>query len=124
MGRDAMKFWELASVMGEEEPVLEAVLRQNEWQKYHAWYQTYDQLVTSQDRERLDTILPDALIKDVLGKARLRYYLDETSFPEQSILRGRRVNDADVEMSALTAFERFGGMVLEDTLEKGSYRVN
>lgn len=119
-----MKFWELASVMRGEDPVLEAVLRQEEWRKYHEWYRAHDQLVDSQDREKLDANLPDALIRDVLGKARLKYYLDGTSFPEQSILRGRRVNDADVELSALTAFERYGGMVLEDTLEKGSYRVS
>jgi hypothetical protein len=120
---DYMKFWELTSILSGEKGPLEATLKMKRWRKYDEWYQNFPQLVREQDRVKLDAILPESLVKTALREANLKYYVDEISDPSGTILRSRRANDKDIELSALPAYEKYGAVAIEDALEKGSTKV-
>ncbi len=112
-----MKFWELSSVMGSEQDVLEACLRKPQWVGYYDWYVNLDKIVNAQDREKLDAKMPNALVRDILLRS------TQTFFLHGGRLRSRPFTDEDVKLSAVEAFDRFGGTALEETLERGSATV-
>lgn len=113
-----MKFWELTAVMGSECAVLDLCLRKPEWAVYHGWYTDLDRIVGVQDREKLDALMPDALVRDVLSRSRQLVFLYD------GWLRSRRFTEQDLTLPALAAFEMFGGKALEEAHERGSFRVH
>ena len=115
-----MKLWELVSVMREEQTVLKNALpsRQSEWHFIGEWIEQFDALVGAQDRAKLDYELPDPFVRSVLENSRLMYCLCGNGY-----LRSHRLFRNDTVLTALVAFERFGGEALEEALEKGSAKV-
>jgi hypothetical protein len=113
-----MKFWEITSVMWGERQVLEACLVKPEWDNYYDWYLDYDRLVSEQDRAKLDAIVPDKLVREILSKSKQFF------FQGKGWLRSNRFAKEDEEVSALAAFEKFGGKALDEALEKGSFKVD
>jgi len=103
--------------MGEESAALETSLIKPEWDLYYEWYLNDSEIVNAQDREKLDAIIPDELSRDALGRSTKMLFLDG------KILRSRKFGKHDIQISLLTAFERFGGEIVEDVFEKGSFEV-
>ena len=114
-----MKLWELHSVCRTQPDLIEARLQtEPHWQKWFEEFRSFDELVRTQDRSRLDAELPDDVVRLVLGELRVTYYLSDDGW-----LRSRADRARDKALSALSAFELYGGSVLEDVLEHGSVQV-
>jgi hypothetical protein len=88
------------------------------WEQFAIWYGDYDRLVDQQDREKLDYELPDGIVRLVLAQSDKVYFLAKDGW-----LRSYRISSEDEKLSALEAFQRYGGDVIEDVLEKGSFFV-
>jgi hypothetical protein len=102
-----------------EIPTLRAVAaRKPEWRFVAEWIDDIKSLVASQDRSKLDCLLPEKLVRAALRKSQIRLYLSR-----DKILRSRRHSFWDGSLSAVKAFDRFGGDAMEDALEKGSVTV-
>lgn len=104
--------------MAGERAVIDVVLAKPEWRAYQAWYINFDTLVTTQDRDKLDAVMPDNLVQEVLGLS------EQKLFSFEGWLRPRRVCDEDIELSVLEAFEKFGPNAIDDAFERGSTKVN
>lgn len=112
-----MKFWELRSICRDKPKTLKKVFSQKKWRMYAEWNNDIAQLVQTQDREKLDAILPDELVEQVLNKHPGVLYL------YGGHLRSYRFNRNEHKISYLKAFQKYGGTAVEDTLEKGSFKV-
>src|SRR5215470_16594807 len=111
-----MKLWELHSVCRTQPDLIEARLQtEPRWQKWLKEFRSFDELVHTQDRSRLDADLPDDVVRSILSELRVTYYLSDDGW-----LRWSPQSTRDKALSALSAFELYGGTVLEDALEKGS----
>lgn len=104
--------------MAGERAVIDVILAKPEWRVYQAWYINFDTHVNMQDRDKLDAVLPDSLVQEVLGLSEQKLFLFE------GWLRSRRFCDEDIELSVLEAFEQFGLNAIDDAFEKGSAKVN
>lgn len=114
-----MKFWQLASIMrGEYAKVRRLARQKSEWRFVMEWIDNLAHITTVQDRAKLDFVLPPDFIRAALRKSRVRFYLSKDQY-----LRSRRRSFWDKSLSALSAFDRFGGDAMEEALERGSYSV-
>jgi hypothetical protein len=108
-----MKFWELVSVTREEPELMDRLLDNPDWHGYHSWYTNYGQLVRRQDRQKLDSELPDDISRHILTASRAKYYLSD------GFIRTRPHGSSNAVMSAAEIYERYGGSLLEDVQEAG-----
>ena len=116
-----MKFWELISAFGRGDSKIERLFRSDAWRvPFHDYYTDFDKHVVSQNRDVLDQFVPLDLSR---ACAELRSDLVFFTDASCSIVRSQRLDSSDVEISALQIHEQYGGAVIEDVLEKGSYRV-
>jgi len=111
-----MKFWELVSIFSNDKKTLVSVLKRARWTQYSEWLSDYPTIVGRQDRTILDFPLPDELCREVLSLSPERYQLRDGQLTSVS---SRSARSADVTMSAVEAFDRFGGSALEEVSEKG-----
>ena len=110
-----MKFWQLTSLLRERaSPIADAARGRSEWRKFGDWLAQEDELIRLQDREKLDTELPDDYVRAVLAYVDMTFYLATDGW-----LRRHRVHSGDEKLTALEAFNRCGGELLEDVIEKG-----
>jgi hypothetical protein len=115
-----MKFWQLSSACRSEPELIDSVLRdETRWRSWADKFSRMNELVDVQDRSILDAELPDDLVRLVLSKLPTTFYLSSDGW-----LRSWAFNPHDKRLSALEAFDSYGGEVIEDVLEKGSYRVS
>lgn len=112
-----MKFWELVSACRDERHLLDRLADRPEWTEFHRWTRDFDRLVETQDRATLDCELPDEACRHVLRESRRLYYLS------RGYLGTTPLGSTDVVLSAVDAFDRYGGRVLEDVQEHGSVPV-
>jgi hypothetical protein len=115
-----MKFWELFSLAGRSDGrdmILDVSRSNADWRVLGVWVESFDALVAGQDRGKLDCELPDEFCRAVLDRVSQDFYLSADR------LGSRRLSAGDRELSALEAFEMFGGSALEETMEFGSYPV-
>jgi hypothetical protein len=113
-----VKFWQLTSLLRDTpSSVRQASQLKAEWTRYGDWCANEKQLIVTQDREKLDATLPDEFVRAVLSRVDMSFYVDTEGW-----IRLRRENSSDTRMTALEAFNRFGGELLEDALEKGCSR--
>jgi hypothetical protein len=112
-----MKFWKLVSIMREEGDVLASCLQQPEWRAFYDLFLNFDKLVRQQDRTKLDADVPGRLIRTVLGQSRQKLFLRD------NLLRSRQTDMDDVPLGVLTVYDRFGD-VIDEVMERGSFRVN
>jgi hypothetical protein len=114
-----LKFWELTSIMRAELAEAQLVaLREPEWRFVAEWIDNLAALVKSRDRAKLEFDLPDKFVHAALRKSRVRFFLTRGRN-----LRSRRISRQDKRLSALGAFERFGGHAMDEALERGSVSV-
>ena len=114
-----MKFWQLSSIMREQHDVVRsAALSQPEWHYVATWLEDLDNIVASRDRSKLDKALPAELVRMALSKSRIKFYLSQ-----EYMLLSRRYSLRDVELSALQAFDSFGGHIMEEALERGGVSI-
>ena len=115
-----MKFWEFISAFREFDGIVAATLASPKWQHpFGDWYVEKDGLIQRQDRAKLDSILPEALVLEVAAAVgdRLSFHLKGGWLRRQPPLsEGQRLSSRDV-------IARFGGAVLEEVLEYGSAKV-
>jgi hypothetical protein len=116
-----MKFWQLVSVMrvdSEFEAIKTVASSKPEWQQFAVWLENWKALVDTQDRGKLDYVLPEDLVLSALARSHLVCFLSNNG-----IMRSRRFSPDDVSISLPEAYRRYGGDALEDTFEKGSIAV-
>jgi hypothetical protein len=61
-----MKYWQLVSVMREDnefEAIKTVVSSKPQWQEFAAWLENDAALVKTQDRAKLDYVLPEDLVR-------------------------------------------------------------
>ncbi|MEZ5960715.1 MAG: hypothetical protein R3C30_09880 [Hyphomonadaceae bacterium] len=111
-----MKLWQLSSLLRWGGYSIGHPSRDRpDWTHFEQWFLRIEQLVDSQDREKLDAELPDEFVRVVLTSVDIPFRVDHEGW-----VRGANRSDSKSEcLSALEAFERFGGEILEDALEKG-----
>lgn len=117
-----MKFWELISICrhdGQPGLVPTTAVEREEWRRFGDWCRPWRQLVDTQSRTELDFELPKEFTHLVLGEVRLTYYDSQDGH-----LRAGRMWRSDEAISALEAYARYGGAVIEETLEKGAVRTH
>ena len=109
-----MKFWELVSLFRDDRGQLQKVLQAHSDRKYADWLQDFAGIVSQQQREKLDAVVPKQLCEAVLSSHKGKLYKTGTK------IRSYRMKSTDVEVSYLEVFRMFGGAFLEEVLEKGS----
>jgi hypothetical protein len=116
-----MKFWQLVSVMrvdNEREALKTVVSSKPEWQEFAAWLEKWKALVDTQDRGKLDYVLPEDLVLSALAHSKQLCFLSG-----DGVMRSRRFEPNDVPISLAEAYRRYGGDALEDAFEYGSIAV-
>lgn len=116
-----MKYWQLVSVMREDnefEAIKTGVSSKPQRQDFAAWLENWDALVDTQDRAKLDYVLPADLVLSALAHSKRMCFLCN-----DGIMRWRPVSPDDVPISLAEAYRRYGGDALEDTFEYGSVAV-
>ena len=115
-----MKFWELISAFRECEQALQGALNSPAWsQPFGVWYEARHDLIQSQDRAKLDFVVPDSLVAQVAALAgdRLVFYV------EDGWLRRQPISSTSQRLSPLDVVTRFGGAIIEEVQEYGAARV-
>lgn len=116
-----MKVWEFVSAFRWSEHSLAGLLNEERWSKpYGEYFDHFDQLVEAQDRSILESPIPLDLSR---AAASLCDDLLFTISDSGVIRRNLSSNDSSSVVSALHIHDNFGGAVIEDVLEKGSYRL-
>lgn len=115
-----MRFWELDSVMREDRGVLYKVLAVGKWEKFHNWQKNIDTIVKSQQRDILDYEVPDELCREVFAATKILYCLHNGRL--RVFNKKNKIGDETV-ITALEAFDRFGGWAMEEAREYGSVDI-
>ena len=107
-----MKFWELTSVCRDQPNLLESVLQSCGEHQLVEWTQKIDEIVTQQNRTILDKEINDGICLTVLSKHTGKLY-QSTRY-----LRTYPVEN-EIELTFADVFKKYGGSIIEETLEKG-----
>ena len=111
-----MKVWQLSSVVDCDLGLLtRTAVQRPEWAEYADWYSNYKQIVSAQDRGKLDHVLPTGYVLAVLSQINREYFRGRDGW-----LRSRRRSPDDEVFSAADAFKKYGGEKLEAALEHGA----
>lgn len=111
-----MKFWELTSILRDEPDLLKKALLDYPDQRYADWFGDMQNVVSQQQREKLDAVMPNELCEAALKSHKGKLY------KTGSQVRTNRTNPSEAEVSYFEVFRMFGGDFLEEVLEKGSAR--
>ena len=112
-----MKLWELVSVCrGKHREALISALSSGPWSSERNDVERFDELVESQDRERLDRMVPEALVEAVVAQ------LDYQFSVVDSTLRLASADSRDI-LSAAEVGKRYGYSIIEEVLERGSATI-
>jgi hypothetical protein len=120
-----MKFWEATSAFREFTPVLAEVFGSERWRATHAenFFRT-DELVHTQDRAALDSLLPIELTREIARRCDgLQFYFCAAIGLLRRARPGRPADAGAITLTALDVHDRFGGSVIEVILEYGSATV-
>ena len=124
-----MKLWELDSILNwafniyngkHREVPIEVAGIKPEWEYLASWFNELDAYIIAGRRDLLDSHIPVDFVCSVLNKVNKYCYLSK----KDGHLRSYKFKSDDEPLSYLECFNRYGGTILEDTLEKGSYKVN
>jgi len=84
------------------------------------YFENFGQLVTEGKRDILDSFVPIQLSQAIVRLCDdLRFTISDTG----NIRLAQKGNDQEHTISAVNIHDHFGGAVIEDVLEKGSYRI-
>lgn len=107
-----MKFWELTSVFRDQPEVLKRVLQIRQETQLLEWIDNINNIVSLQDRSILDKTIDDSLCVAVLAEHNGMLY------QSSKYLRTYPV-DNEIQLSFVEVFKKYGGSLIEETLEKG-----
>jgi len=113
-----MKFWQLVGT-ATREVVKTIALSEPSWSEFADWIAQFDALVRSQDRKKLDYLMPDELVTRALDQSGLVCFLSKNGW-----LRSWRMSPEDSELSATEAYRRYGGEVVERVFDNGVSAVS
>ncbi len=114
-----MKLWQLASIARENGALMERVaLTRKEWKKFGEWCEHFNEFVKTQDREKLDYVLPDDYVVAVLAASDIKCFRSEDGW-----IRSWQLSPGDLPLTAVEVYRKFGGSVLEAIFESGSVHV-
>lgn len=116
-----MKLWEFHSAFRWSGVPLGELLHSEKWRSpFGEFFDRYDQLVQDQERDVLDSPVPLELSHEAaLLCDDLLFTLSDTG----NIRRQLPGEHSITTVSAAYVHDHFGGAVIEDVLEKGSYRL-
>ena len=115
-----MKFWQMDSIARvDAELIYRVAITEPNWKRYELLASNFPQLVESQDREALDSIVDKEFVVAVLGRLRRNLYLSSDNW-----LRSWQLNPGDQVISVLDAYKRYGADAVEDVFESGSKVVS
>lgn len=70
-----MKVWQLHSILaGNQELCASIASVRPEWAQFHEWFNRIDQIITSQDRAKLDFELPPEFVRQVLAQSERDFF--------------------------------------------------
>jgi hypothetical protein len=113
-----MKLWELFSVLRSEPEILKKVTKGVRWKQFESLCLDFDDHVQKQNRLVLDAEMPEEFCREALGMSSLVFCLRQDGHLEllrEDVHGGR--------LTALEAYEQFGGDSLEEALEYGCVQV-
>lgn len=116
-----MKLWEFQSAFRWSGVSLESLLHSEKWMSpFGEYFDRFGELVRTQNRDILDSLVPVELshAASVLCDD-LVFSIDETG----NIRRREPSKSSRSEYSGAFIHDHFGGAVIEEVLEKGSYRL-
>ncbi|MEO7690363.1 MAG: hypothetical protein ABIS51_13855 [Sphingomonas sp.] len=115
-----MKFWQLGSILRADEWSLigEVAETRADWAFLQEWASNWTSLVNTQDRSKLDAELPVEFVREMLSLSQVTLFLAHDGW-----LRSYQLSGSDLSISALSAFNRFGGTAIENALEYGSIDI-
>lgn len=112
----------LASIFrSDETQLLLHVLAEPRWSDYAKRFAKFDTAVKNQDRETLDTEIPDALARSVLLGSKRMYMVDKDTL--RKLQFGALREPKAAALSMIQVFDLYGGEALEDIEEIGSYSI-
>ena len=110
-----MKFWQLVSTTDHNIDLIKAIASSNQnWSEFANWLNQYEALVRTQDRKKLDCVIPDAFVMRVLDQSELVCFLSKDGW-----LRAWRMSPEDMSISATEAYKRYGGDIIERVFNNG-----
>ena len=116
-----MKVWEFQSAFRWSSASLDSLLHGKKWMvPFGEYFDRFDDLVRSQDRDVLDSPVPIELSHAAAALC------DDLVFTisDTGNVRRQEPNDiSEITVSAVHIHDHFGGAVIEEVLEKGSYRL-
>lgn len=114
-----MKFWQLVAILDNDiDEIIQVAAASSEWKEYKTHYSNFSTLVGQQKRDVLDSLLDDKFVRAVLEKTKRFVYLSSDNW-----LRSSPATAEDIQISFVSAYEKYNGKVLEDVREFGQVRV-
>lgn len=107
-----MKFWELVSVCRSHPQVLKQSLQAQGETQLLQWVEQFDELVAQQQRSILDSQVAADVCRNVLTE--LPFQLHQGERYLWSVAR-----EETAPIALVDVFDRYGGSIIEDVLEKG-----
>src|SRR5260370_42716186 len=100
------------------EAIKTVALSKPQWQEFAAWLENWEVLVDSQDRTKLDYLVPDDPVLSALARRALVCFVSN-----DGVMRSRGFSPDDMSIPVAEAYRRYGGDALEETFEYGSFTV-
>lgn len=107
-----MKFWELTSVFRDQPEVLKRVLKTRQETQLLEWIDDINNIISQQDRSILDRTIDDSLCVAILAEHNGMLY------QSSKYLRTHPIEN-EIQLSFVEVFKKYGGSIIEETLEKG-----
>ena len=115
-----MKLWEVVSAFRDDPESLAAVMNSNRWREPYARHlRDWARLVDMQCRDVLDSFVPLEFSGEIASRCKRRFFYN----PQTRRLRADHHAAGKIEMTALEVHDRFGGSVIEEVQEKGSWQA-
>src|SRR5260370_13475651 len=86
------------------EAIKTVALSKPQWQEFAAWLENWEALVDSQDRTKLDYLVPDDLVLSALARTDLVCFVSN-----DGVMTSRRFSPGDMSIPVPEAYRRYGG---------------
>src|SRR5258708_15735593 len=90
------------------EAIKTVALSKPQWQEFAAWLENWEALVDSQDRTKLDYLVPDDLVLSALARTDLVCFVSN-----DGVMRSRRFSPDDMSIPAPEAYRPYGRPALD-----------
>src|SRR5260370_36578314 len=90
------------------EAIKTVALSKPQWQEFAAWLENWEASVDSQDRTKLDYLVPDDLVLSALARTDLVCFVSN-----DGVMRSRRFSPHDIPMPAAAGCHRYAAARVE-----------